>query len=86
MPLVNKLRLLEIEVRIEGVKIDALLDTGAQSTIISRSALHSIYRHLQELGKKLPPLELPTVRLFGKDGEKGSKELHVTAQLPSPLN
>ena len=38
----HAMTLLEIEVNIESVKIDALLDTGAQSTIISRSALHSI--------------------------------------------
>ena len=68
---------------IEGVNIDAtcMLDTGAQSTIISHSALHHIDCRLREVGKKLPSSELSTVRLFGKDGEKGSKELCVTAQV-----
>ena len=74
--------LLGVEVSIEGVSIAAMLDTGAQSTIISRSVLHDIDRHLREVGKKLPPLELPTVRLFGKDGQEGGKELCITAQVP----
>ena len=59
-----------------------MLDTGAQPTIISRSALHDIDRDLHEAGKKLPPLELPTVRLFGKDGQEEGKELCITAQVP----
>lgn len=40
--------LLEVEVKIEGVPVKALLDTGAQSTIISRSTLHAVAKHLQE--------------------------------------
>ena len=39
---------LEVEMEIEGVSVKALLDTGAQSTIISRSTLHAIVKHLQE--------------------------------------
>ena len=77
--------LLEIGVSIEGVSVDAMLDTGAQSTIISRSALHDIDRRLRKVGKKMPPLELPSVQLFGKDGEEGSKELCITAQVPLTL-
>lgn len=52
--------LLGVEVSIEGVSIAAMLDTGAQSTIISRSTLHDIDRHLRGVGKKLPPLEVIT--------------------------
>ena len=53
--------LLGVEVSIEGVSIAAMLDTGAQSTIISCPALHDIDCHLGRVGRKLPPLELPTV-------------------------
>ena len=74
--------LLEVEVNIEGVPVKALLDTGAQSTIISRSTLHSIVKHLQECDQPVPRLELPTARLYGKDGEKGGKALYITAQVP----
>lgn len=52
-----------------------------QSTIISHSTVKEIRDKLVEAGKKLPPLELPTVRLFGKDGKKGGKELYIRAQL-----
>lgn len=57
--------------------------TGSQSTIISRSTLHALNRNLHVLqeGKKLPPLELPTARLYGKDGPKGGRELVITAQI-----
>ena len=30
----------------------------------------------------MPRLELPTARLYGKDGEKGGKALYITAQVP----
>lgn len=73
--------LLEVELSIEGVPIIAMLDTGAQSTIISRSALHDIANHLHQVGKDPPMLELPTARLFGKDGQKGGNELCITAQV-----
>ena len=73
--------LAEVLVDIAGVPTIAMVDTGAQSTIISRTTLHDVIRHLKKSGRKVPPLELPTVRLFGKDGQKGGKQLRVTAQL-----
>ena len=74
--------LLELDVCIEGLPIKAMVDTGAQSTIISRSTLHAVSRHLRQQGREAPQLEIPTVHLYGKDGEKGGKELQITAQLP----
>ena len=71
--------LLEVEIKIEGVPVTALLDTGAQSTIISWSTLHSVVQYLQDYKQPVPELELPTARLYGKDGEKGGKPLYVTA-------
>ena len=73
--------LVYVEVLIEGVPVSVMLDTGAQSTIISLSTLHAVNKSLLQQGKKLPPLELPTVRLYGKDGPKGGKELTITAQI-----
>ena len=73
--------LLELEVCIEGVPIIAMVDTGAQSTIISRSTLHAVTERLRQQGRSLPELEIPSVRLYGKDGERGGKALPITAQL-----
>ena len=70
-----------LEVRIEDVPVEAMVDTGAQSTIISRATLNAIGAHLKERGQPLPKLELPTVHLYGKDGRKGGRRLNVTAQL-----
>ena len=69
--------LLHLDLCIEGVPIKAMVDTGAQSTIISRSTLH----HLQQQGREEPQLELPTARLYGKDGKEGGMELKITAQV-----
>ena len=52
-------------VNIEGVPVSAMIDTGAQSTIISRATLHAVVRHLQSKNLKVPRLENPTVRLYG---------------------
>ncbi len=71
---------LYLEVLIDGVHVDAMVDTGSQSTIISRALLHAIGRHRHQQGGELPELEKPTVKLFGKDGKKGGKALNITAQ------
>ena len=73
--------LLEIRLNIGGLPITAMVDTGAQSTIISRSTLHEVVNHMRETGQQVPPLELPTVRLYGKDGHDGGRELCITAQV-----
>ena len=59
----------------------AHLDTGAQLTIISRTTLHAIVKHLQSCGKPVSRLELPSAHLYGKGGEKGGKQLCITAQV-----
>lgn len=61
--------------------MEAMVDTGAQSTIISRSTLHAISSHLSKLGQPQPKLELPSVRLYGKDGQKGGRRLNITTSL-----
>ena len=78
--------LLHVDFDIEGLPVKAMVDTGAQSTIVSKSTLHAVNRDLKQRGHELPPLELPTVRLYGKDGEKGGKQLVITAQVPLVLS
>ena len=70
-----------LSVKIGGVPVEAMVDTGSQSTIISRSLLHEIGRLRKGKGESLPVLERPTARLFGKDGESGGRELTITAQV-----
>ena len=70
-----------LDVEVEGVHIEAVVDTGSQSTIISRETLHAIGRSLRRAGRPLPQLCKPTVKLFGKDGQEDGRELVVTAQL-----
>ena len=59
---------LTIGLNVEGVDVTA---TASNSTIISRSLLHDIKRHLDSQSKPLPKLELPCVPLYGKEGTKG---------------
>ena len=61
---------------VEGVQVYS----GSQSTIISRPLLHQVARKLRAEGKLLPKLTKPTVRLYGKDGQSGRRELNITAQ------
>ena len=63
-----------------------MVDIGTQSTIVSRSTLHSVNRYLKQRGRELPPLELRTVCLYGKDGETRGKQLVITAQFPLVLS
>ena len=48
---------LELDISIEGVEVAAMVDTGAQSSIISRSTLLKVGRHLRALGKPVPKLQ-----------------------------
>jgi hypothetical protein len=68
-----------LNVSIEGLPVKATVDTG---TIISHSTLHAIGCHLNQIGRPLPTLLKPTVRLYGKDGPVGGRQLTITAQLP----
>ena len=58
-----------------------MVDCGSQTTIISRSLLHGIARKLQEEGKPLPELKIPSVRLYGKDGLSGRSQLPISAEV-----
>ena len=54
-----------------------MVDTGSQSTIVSRSLLHKVFKHMQRERKPLPKLECPSTKLRGKGGHP----IHVTAQV-----
>ena len=73
--------MLKLEVCIEGVSIIAMVEKGARSTNISRLTLHAVSEHLHEQGHSLPELEIHSVHLYGKDGERGEKALPIIAQL-----
>ena len=72
---------LMLELCVEGLKVSAIVDTASNASIISRSMLHDIRDHLISLGKPVPKLELPCVKLYGKEGTKG-KSLDIVAQVP----
>ena len=73
--------LLEVMVNIGGVPTLATVNTGAQSTIVSHSTLHKVMNNLKHIGQEPPKLELHTVCLYGKEGQKGGHELCITAQV-----
>ena len=70
-----------VDVFVEGMPVKAMVDTGSQSTIVSRAMLWEVGQHLQRMGRPKPTLERPTVHLFGKDGSGGGRELTITAQV-----
>ena len=53
---------------VEGVAVSAMVDTGSQSTIVSHSLLHKVFKHVEREGKLLPKLECPSTKLRGKGG------------------
>ena len=73
--------LLYCDLEVEGVPVVSMVDCGSQTTIISRSFLHQVAKHLTSDGKPLPELKMPTVRLYGKDGPNGRSQLPITAQV-----
>ena len=70
-----------IQLHIEGVPVEAMVDTGSQSTVISRAVLHKVGRHLRQQEKEMPQLRLPTARLYGKDNGGERRELNITAEV-----
>ena len=66
-----------LDVSIEGEKVEAMVDCGSPTTIISRSLLHSVAKNMQRQGREPPELTRPVLKLYGKDGKR---ELVITAQ------
>ena len=63
----------------------AMVNTGSQLSIIPRSVLHQVGRHLRRQGKPVRKLEPASVTLYGKNGAAGKHELNVTAQVCLPV-
>ena len=66
-----------LNVSVEGEKVEAMVDCGCPTTIISHSLLHAIARNMQRQGHEPPELTRPVLKLYGKDGKR---ELVITAQ------
>ena len=73
--------LLRACVEIEGLPVEAVVDTGAQCTVISRELLRNLGRHMRERKMELPKCAPPSVKLVGRGG-KGGDELAITAEVP----
>jgi predicted aspartyl protease len=50
--------LLRVRVEIEGLPIQAVVDTGAQCTVISRVLPRQLGKHMRDQGKELPECEV----------------------------
>ena len=72
---------LMLQLQIEGVPVEAMVDTGSQSTVVSRAVLHEVGKHLHQQGREMPQLRAPTARLYGKDCGGERRELDITAEV-----
>jgi hypothetical protein len=70
---------LYLNLKMEGHPVKAVVDSGAQSTIISRNILHQVADNMQKNGRTGPALVLPSTKLFGRSGADSS-ELTITAE------
>ena len=68
-------------VEVEGLPVEAVVDTGAQCTVISRDFLRSLGSHMRERKMELPRCTPPSLKLFGRGGGNG-QELVITAEVP----
>lgn len=71
---------LYVDLMVDGVPVQAKVDTGSQSTIISPDLSHWIGKHLTNQGKPLPQLKVPSVRLYSKDRKKTMCELKISTE------
>ena len=51
---------LVLQLQIEGVPVEAIVDTGSQSMVISRAVLREVGKHLHQQGREMPQLRVPT--------------------------
>ena len=70
-----------LEVSLEGLGVSAIVDTGPQSTTISRALLHKVFVHIRNSGKAPPRLQEPCTKFRGK----GGNPILITAQVPLTL-
>ena len=65
--------LVRVGLEIEGLPIQAVVDMGAQCTVILRALLRQVGKHMRDQGKELPECVSPSVKLYGRGGESGSE-------------
>ena len=71
-----------LDVSVGGLVVLVLVDTGSQSTIISRAFLHKVFAHMRSLGETPPRLQEPCTRFKGK----GGNPIQMTAQVPLTIS
>ena len=76
--------ILSVEITVEGCPVTAVVDTGAQSTIISRETLHRVAQCRREAGRGELELVQPSAKLYGRSGADSS-ELTITAETPMEI-
>ena len=74
-----------LDVQIEGYPVKAVVDTGAQSTIISRDLLQRIAKYMRDAGREDPTLMHPSAKLYGRSGSDSS-ELTISAEVQFELS
>ena len=57
-----------LNVTVEGVPVNAMVDSGSEPIIISWCMLHQVFHHCRQLGVPKLKLKVPSVKLYGKDG------------------
>ena len=66
-----------LDTSVEGEKMEAMVECGCPTTIISRSLLNAISRNMQCQQREPPELTQPACKVCGNDGKR---ELFITAQ------
>ena len=70
---------LYLDIKMEEHPVKTVVDSGAQSTIISCDLLHQVAANMKKNGCIDPDLVLPSPKLFGQSGADSS-ELTITAE------
>ena len=60
----------------------ALVDTGTQSTIISREVLHTVVKHIHTENQEPSVIKFPIVKLYGKSGKEENREFLLQQKYP----
>ena len=76
--------ILSVKITVEGCPVTAVVDTGAQSTIMSRETLHRVAQCRREAGHGELELIQPSAKLYGRSGADSS-ELRITAETPMEI-
>ena len=70
--------LLRACVEIEGLPVEAVVDTGAQCNVISMELLRNLGRHMRERKMELPKCAPPSVKLVVRGSKGGTPQMRPT--------